>query len=154
VKIGTIVWKWNDDQGRHHKFVIPKLFYVPHGNVRLLSPQHWAQTQKDRRPMQGTGSETLDNRVTLFWNQRMCKRTVHLGKSDNVATFSLADGFERFPAFCAKAEADYGNEQVDPVICQPAQTVSDDEESDDESEDKENESEDSNDNGKVGRSSN
>jgi hypothetical protein len=134
VKIGTIVWRWNDDQGKHHKFVIPKSFYVPHGNVRLLSPQHWAQTQRDRKPIQGTGSETLDNKVTLFWNQRKCRRTVHLGKADNVATFLLADGFERFTAFCAKAEVDYKNEQVDPVICMPAQMVSDDEQSDDETE--------------------
>jgi hypothetical protein len=50
VKIGTIVWRWNDDQGKHHKFVIPKSFYVPQGNVRLLSPQHWVQAQGDRKP--------------------------------------------------------------------------------------------------------
>jgi hypothetical protein len=93
IKIGTIVWRWNDDQGKHHKFVIPKSFYVPEGNVRLLSPQHWAQTQKDKKPKQGTGCETLGDKVTLFWNQRKCKLTVPLGEADNVATFTMADGF-------------------------------------------------------------
>jgi hypothetical protein len=100
VKIGTKVWKWNNDQGKHHKFVIPKLFYAPHGKVCLLSPQHWAQTQRDKKPIQETGSETFDDKVTLFWNQRKCKQTVYLGKADNVATFSLANGFGRFTAFC------------------------------------------------------
>ena len=47
IKIGTIVWRWQDDQGRTQKFVIPNSFYSPDGGVRLLSPQHWARTQKD-----------------------------------------------------------------------------------------------------------
>jgi hypothetical protein len=57
VKIGTITWKWLDDEGKSHKFVIPKLFYVPSANVRLFSPQHWAQTQKDAKS--GIRNETL-----------------------------------------------------------------------------------------------
>jgi hypothetical protein len=40
-----------------HTFVISKSFYVPAGNVHLISPQHWAQTQQDKS--KGTGSETL-----------------------------------------------------------------------------------------------
>jgi hypothetical protein len=68
VKIGTITWKWLDDEGMTHKFVIPKSFYVPTGNVRLMRPQHWAQTQRDKT--NGTGSETLNDRVTLFWNHQ------------------------------------------------------------------------------------
>jgi hypothetical protein len=39
VKMGTIRWKWLDDKGQEHKFLIPKSYYVPDGNVRLLSPQ-------------------------------------------------------------------------------------------------------------------
>ena len=60
----------------------------------MLSPQHWAQTQKDRKPTAGTGSETLDDKITLFWKQWKCKLTVPLGRNDNVATFTLADGFK------------------------------------------------------------
>lgn len=58
VKVGTIIWRWDDDKGIRHKFVIPKSYYVPEGGVRLLSPQHWAQTQKDSKPIAGTGSKT------------------------------------------------------------------------------------------------
>ncbi len=59
VKIGTLAWKWLDNEGKQHKFLIPKSFYVESGNVRLLSPQHWAQTQHDKS--NGTGSETLND---------------------------------------------------------------------------------------------
>jgi hypothetical protein len=55
-----------------------------------------------------------------------------LGKADNVATFTLADGFKSFAAFCAEAEVDYSEEQVNPIICLPAQMVSNDEQSDNE----------------------
>jgi hypothetical protein len=88
--IGTLAWRWMDNAGREHKFLIPKSFFVKGGNLRLLSPQHWAQTQKDTEPIQGTGSETDARQVTLFWNQRKNKLTIPLGKSDNVATFLSA----------------------------------------------------------------
>jgi hypothetical protein len=66
IMIGTLSWKWQADEGRIHKFLIPKLFYVKEGNVRLLSPQHWAQMQGDTKPKQGTGSETDTDKATLF----------------------------------------------------------------------------------------
>ena len=43
VKMGTIRWKWLDDTGVTHTFRIPRSYYIPSGNVRLLSPQHWAK---------------------------------------------------------------------------------------------------------------
>ena len=67
VQMDTLIWKWQDNQGRIHKFKIPKSFYSPNGGVRLLSPHHWAQTQKD---MRGTRSDTTSKEVTLFWNKR------------------------------------------------------------------------------------
>jgi hypothetical protein len=128
--IGTISWKWQDDDGMIHKFLIPKSFYVKEGDVRLLSPQHWAQTQKDVKPIQGTGSETVANQVTLFWNQRKHKLTIPLSRTSNVATYNLAPGYTKFMSFCAEAEVDYRAEQDYPIICLPAQAVSDDEEDD------------------------
>ena len=64
---GTIKWSWLDDEGKPHKFTIPNSFYVPKCGARLLSPQHWAQSQKDKS---GTGCTTDGNGVTLFWNQK------------------------------------------------------------------------------------
>jgi hypothetical protein len=124
VKIGTISWKWLDDEGQSHKFVIPKSFYNPSGNVRLFSPQHWAQTQKDTKS--GIGSETLRDTVTLFWNDRKNKVTVPLGKTDNVATFYTAPGYSKFEAFCSTVELDYNQEQDHPIIAYETLIVSDD----------------------------
>lgn len=131
IKMGTIKWKWLDDEGQEHKFLIPKSYYVPDGNVRLLSPQHWGQAmRKDKKPLSGTGSETVHNKVTLFWNQRKNRLTVPLGTS-NVATFQLAPGYAKFSAFCAEADVDYDDEQSDPITVEPSQVVSDDEDEDD-----------------------
>jgi transposase InsO family protein len=135
VKMGTIRWKWLDDKGQEHKFLIPKSYYVPDGNVRLLSPQHWGQAinaakKKDKQPLSGTGSETVHNKVTLFWNQRKNRLTVPLGSS-NVATFQLAPGYSKFNAFCAEAEVDYEKEQEDPIIIDASEIVPDDEDDDD-----------------------
>ena len=126
VQIGTISWKWLDDEGVSHKFVIPRSFYVPSGNVRLLSPQHWAQTQKNNK--NGTGTETLHDKVTLFWNGRKNKLTIPLGKQDNVATFHTAPGFRKFEAFCATAEINYAEEQINPIIAHETLVVTDDDE--------------------------
>jgi hypothetical protein len=110
-------------------------------------------TNPERKETNSRDREALDNKVTLFWNQRKCKQTAHLGKADNVATFSLADGSERSTAFCAEAEVDYNNKQVNPFICLPAQMVSDNDKSDDELENEEYGTEDTSAH-KAGRSSN
>ena len=47
----TIKWEWGDDNGQRHKFLIPNSFYIPEGGIRLLSPQHWAQSQQDHKPI-------------------------------------------------------------------------------------------------------
>ena len=34
IKTGTLLWRWEDDQGQEHKFLIPKYLYVKRGNVK------------------------------------------------------------------------------------------------------------------------
>ena len=126
VSQGTLVWKWTDDTGELHRFEIPNSYYVPDGKVRLLSPQHWAQTQKDNKPIQGTGETTDAKNVTLFWNQRQNKLTVPISKKDNVATFQLASGYTEFHTFCAECEIDTDQEDENPIIASPT-FISDDE---------------------------
>jgi hypothetical protein len=61
LKIGTICWKIQDDQGRTHVLTLPNSYYAPSSPYRLLSPQHWAQTAKDYSPSpRGTWSVTDD----------------------------------------------------------------------------------------------
>ena len=99
----TIKWKVEDNSGKVHTFRIPNSYYVLDGEVRLFSPQHWAKTQKDQKPTQGTGITTLADRVTLVWHQRHFSKTVYLDAKTNVATFSLAPGYTKYHAFCTEA---------------------------------------------------
>ncbi|MEL7340382.1 MAG: hypothetical protein AAGM67_07855, partial [Bacteroidota bacterium] len=119
VKKGTIKWTWTNNQGVPHTFRIPNSYYVPHPKHRLLSPQHWAQTQKDKVPG-GTGCDTTSKACKLYWNGKKEELEVPYDKTSNVATFCLAPGFNQFASFC--------------TVIQPlAMTaeVSDDEEEDD-----------------------
>ena len=52
---------------------------------------------------------------------------IPLGKRDNVATFPIASGFDKFRAFCCEAELD---ETTRTVIALPSGLVSDDEDDD------------------------
>ena len=86
VKIGTLKWHWEDDNSKIHKFVIPNSYYIPEGRVRLLSPQHWAQTQKDFKPISGTKEITDHQTTVLYWKQMKFQKTVPLSSQNNVAT--------------------------------------------------------------------
>jgi hypothetical protein len=105
VKRGTMLWKWEDDEGMVHDFAIEGSYYVPESDYRLLSPQHWAQSQKDPDRF-GTGCFTDGQACHLWWKGRKYHLTVPLSKGDNVATFRLAPGYEKFHAFCAELQAD------------------------------------------------
>jgi Reverse transcriptase (RNA-dependent DNA polymerase) len=129
VMIGTIKWKWLDDNGLEHAFTIPNSFYVPDGKVCLMSPQHWAQSAKNGRAWEETGSENC----TLYWKDGKHKLVVPLGERDNVATLQLSPGYEKYMAFCAQAEIQ-DNHDEDPIIAMDSTLVSDDED-DDESDD-------------------
>ena len=95
-----------------------------------MSPQHWAQTQKDRKPTFGTGEWTDAEKCVLYWDQKCYKKTIYLdtGRS-NVATMRLAPGYHAFKAFCAEAEVDdiFGYD-FNPLIAEAAE-ISDDDES-------------------------
>ena len=120
VKVGTLSWTWDDDNGIPHKFIIPKSYYVPQGKVRLLSPQHWAKSQRKHNNKRGgkpsTLSQTTDENVTLIWDQRRHRLTVPLSPVNNVASFHLSPGFSNYYAFCSEAGVeDY--DESDPIIC-------------------------------------
>jgi hypothetical protein len=61
---GTVKWSIEDDDGRVHTWLIPDTYYNKSTPYRLLSPQHWAQTQRDDR---GTWAATYYDAVNLFW---------------------------------------------------------------------------------------
>ena len=126
---GTLLWSWEDDDGKVHTFRIPQSYYIPQGKVRLLSPQHWAKTQKDTKPTAGTMETTDHKKVILQWKQRQFKRTVPIHPSDNVATFRLAPGFKAYATFCQ--EADFNNsDHHDPLTAEEMHVIPDEDKED------------------------
>jgi len=61
--------------------------------------------------------------ATLYWSQRKHQLTVPLGASNNVATFHMAPGCDKFEAFCTEIEADL--DDVNPIVMD-AEVVEDD----------------------------
>jgi hypothetical protein len=121
VSIGTLRWEWEDDGGATHTFLIPNSYYVPDGKVRLLSPQHWAQSQTaSRKKRQTCGERTDGNGCELYWGDGFTKR-IKLG-IDNVATFPMAPGFKQFAIFCQEAGIDATSNET---IAMPAGIISD-----------------------------
>jgi hypothetical protein len=91
VKMGTLKWSWEDNNGRSHTFLIPDSYYVPDGKVRLLSPQQWAQSQSKNRRLRATCGERTDgNKCVLFWDNGNHNLHIELSRQSYVATFPLA----------------------------------------------------------------
>src|SRR6056300_23197 len=138
---GTICWKWADDDGILHRFLIPNSYCIPQGGCRLLSPQHFTKTQLKKSgvrdiqdlPQQikkGIGSNVGYDRTTIYWNNGRNALTVMHGSRDNVATFYLAPGYKRFGLYCQECKINYDESQEEPIYALPAGIVSDDEDDD------------------------
>jgi hypothetical protein len=93
---GTIKWQILDDQGSIRELIIPNSFWVPGGNSRLLSPQHWAQEVDNNYPLpHGTRCITNGDAVMLQWNQRNYSKTITLEKDGtNVGTMWSKPGYD------------------------------------------------------------
>jgi len=86
---GTIKWSFEDDQGRASTFLIPESMHDPEGGHRLLSPQHWAQTQKQLDPMHhGTHESAFDDEVVLCWKSKTRQQTIPLDNANVGAIWS------------------------------------------------------------------
>jgi hypothetical protein len=102
IHMGTLQWHWDDDQGVTHSFLIPNSYYLPERKVRLLSPQHWAQSISSKDEM--CGEIITAKECTLYWNQGHSALHIPYGKKDNNAKMYLSPGFHNFAVFCAEAE--------------------------------------------------
>jgi hypothetical protein len=99
IMVGTLLWKWCDGKGKVHSFTIPNSYYVPEGRTRLLSPQHWAKTQKDKTEW-GTCEHTSSSNCVLYWKQKQYSLTIPINKRTNVATYPLAPGYKQYDMYC------------------------------------------------------
>ena len=114
IMVGTIKWKWSDDQGKVHKHIIPNSYYVPKGNCRLLSPQHWAKEKRGKSKIT-TGEFTNSQHSILQWGEGgKYKRTVPLCPSTNVATLYMAPGYRNYDIYCKEAKLIPTEEDANP----------------------------------------
>ena len=128
---GTIKWYIEDDTGVKHTLIIPNSYYVPQAKVRLLSPQHWAQARTGVDKNGGAGTLTTATTCTLFSNNKSAFRTIPIDvKGNNVATFYMATGYQRFHDYCLTTNIE--QYESDPLTQMEvdASLISDDEESD------------------------
>lgn len=131
IKTGTLKWSWEDDNGCKHTFLIPDSYYVSEDKVRLLSPQHWAQSQsKSCKARTTCGERTNENECMLFWNNGHNKLHIDLNRENNVATFPMAHGYRHFAVFCSEAGLDPMTD--DDLVAMPTSLISDDEDGHDE----------------------
>ncbi len=99
-----------------HAHTIPDSYYVPDGQVRLLSPQHWMQktmTKQERRD-HSHSCTTKHDHILLTWKDKFVQ-TIPLDQS-NVGTFTLALGYKNFKAFAAKAHIIPDDEDDHPIL--------------------------------------
>ena len=77
--VGTMKWRIEDDDGRHHEVILSGTYYSEYVPYKLLSPQHWAQTVRDHYPTKnGTWSAIYNDSIVLYWDQNKYKRTLPL----------------------------------------------------------------------------
>jgi hypothetical protein len=127
---GTIKWSIEDDDGVPHDLVIPNGLYVKDSPSKLLSPQHWAQTAQDFKPLpRGTWCSTYHDCIQLHWAQRKHTKTVRLSKgSGNIATMYTAPSYKAFSTFCNMCEVEM--DEDDPIISMVTHLIPDDENED------------------------
>lgn len=113
IKRGTLRWFWTDDQGRIHEHLIPNSYYSPSGGVRLLSPQHWSQTNKKSNKIKPSCT-TNHKEIKLCWGNDKFAKTVPLSKDNNVATFHSAPGYNKFTVFESKINDEEKKEECSP----------------------------------------
>ena len=126
-KIGTLRWQRSDDSRKMHTFEIPKSYYIPECELRLLSPQHWAQTQTpvDRATTQCITSSA---NVYLRWTKgdETYELTLPLNKNgSNAGTLYSHPGNNKYDLFCQAANITITDDK-DPIAI-PANLISDDE---------------------------
>ena len=93
-KVGTVRWQWADDNGRIHEFHLPNTYYAPEAETRLLSPQHWAQSSKEKTSNKCT---TYHDSIILEWGHGKYKRTLPISKETrNVGIITTRQGIHNF----------------------------------------------------------
>jgi hypothetical protein len=103
--IGTVQWYITDDNGRTHSIILPNTSYVLTVDIRMLSPQHWAQVTNDLR---GTLCLTYGDCFLLKWDKKRFRKTIPISQSTtkNVGIMTSAVGNNNHLNYCSNLESE------------------------------------------------
>ena len=103
--VGTVKWCITDDEGMNHEFIIPNVYLIKDLDIRLLSPQHWAQAADDNYPTKnGTTCTTSATETVLKWDQGKYTHTIPINPPNNCFTFRSNIGVKNYFAHTVKFE--------------------------------------------------
>ncbi len=82
-----------------HSITLPGTYYVPDFEIRMLSPQHWAQVTNDIR---GTSSTTFGDIMVLRWNKLKYQQIIPICPkgTNNVGIMSSPAGIKKYLHLC------------------------------------------------------
>ena len=82
--IGTLRWRIQDDEGKHHEIYIKNALYITDLPISLLSPRHWSQQANDNASQKnGTWCATYDTHCVIHWDQQRYTKTVQHDQRTN-----------------------------------------------------------------------
>ena len=87
--MGTVRWKWTDDNGKQHTYEIKDVLYFPSSPVNILSVTGFADQLNDD---EGTGIDTKRSRSTFYWNGSKYHRTI-VHSPSNLPEIRINEGF-------------------------------------------------------------
>ena len=94
---GTIKWNICDDEGKTHEMLLPNSFYVPRAPMRLLSPQHWAQSLAVAQKTQDATCITMAKEIQLKWDT--FTRTISLDQRTNIGLLTSSPSYYKSNTF-------------------------------------------------------
>lgn len=107
-KIGTIKWVVQDKSGSNRTIILPDSLYVPSIDVRLLSPQHMAQTNKK----DNVKCTVVADKMVLSWGKGINVSVPIQPENANIATIWTAPGFKCFRMFASVLSDTYGMDKA------------------------------------------
>ena len=92
--IGTVSWRWKDDNGKDHTIEVHDVLYFPKSPVNILSVTSLAEQFKDD---EGTGIDTKRSKSRFYWQGKYVRTINH--PMSNLPELPINEGFSLMANF-------------------------------------------------------
>ena len=116
---GSVKWKFSDDKGIIHTFLIDNCLYVPKATICLMSPQHVDKCLKDSTGGSSRLSESTDSDSCIIKLKKGTKtyiKTLMHSARTNTPTFKSAPDDNKYHHFCMECEEDLGTKDLEITV--------------------------------------